>query len=171
MQTQLTIQPLKNILDGKTLSEYINDDVLQRLISSSLPKPVMNKFTMQFYDNEKKQLEALHTKTKNGLAQIKYKRQSRKYGRVNPENGIGLSMLSKRIRHTLCKDVYEDIDIINCHPIILYQVCQYNNIDCPNLSIYITDRNTKLREVMAQYDVSRDEAKKIIYTFTIFWKL
>ena len=69
----LTLLPTKNILDGLKLTEHINPVMLQMLINSSIPKPVLNKYTSQFYDNEKKQLEALLSKTKNGLSITKYK--------------------------------------------------------------------------------------------------
>ena len=99
---QLTIQSQKNMLDRIKLIEHINSDLLQRLINSTLPKPILNKYTQSFYNNEKKQLEALQAKIKDNTAIIKYGRKGRKFGRVNPENGIGLALVSKRLRHTLC---------------------------------------------------------------------
>ena len=168
--TKLTLSPIKNSLDGIKLSESINEDVLRSLINSTLPKPIKNKFTLEFHENERKQLEALLNLSHSSKAIIKYSRPNRKYGRVNAVKGISLGMLSRKMRHTLCNGIYTDIDIANCHPVILHQVCKANNIACPHLESYITDRANKLKAVMSKYDVSRDEAKKLFIRMMYFGK-
>jgi hypothetical protein len=42
--------------------------------------------------------------------------------------------------------VSTDIDMKNCHPVILRYVCKINNIPCPNLSWYIDNRDEVLRD-------------------------
>ena len=62
-----------------------------------------------------------------------------------------MPFIRKEIRHTLLKDLFIDIVIINCHPNILYQLCLKNIIlnvtICSNiLLIEIIERNFKVNE-------------------------
>jgi hypothetical protein len=43
-------------------------------------------------------------------------------GGVNPKNSLGLFSIRREIRHTLSKQRYVDLDIDNCHPVILNQI-------------------------------------------------
>jgi hypothetical protein len=57
--------------------------------------------------------------------------------------------------------IYIDIDIENCHPKILEQICHHNNISTQYLSEYNNNREQHLLNVMNAYTCSRDEAKKL----------
>lgn len=70
-----------------------------------------------------------------------------------------LQGLCKMIRHTIAKEFYRDIDIANCHPVILEHYCKTNNIRCSNLSYYIQNREECLKEIMSSMDITRDVAK------------
>ena len=88
------------------------------------------------------------------------------YGRVFPENTIGMSQIRREIRCTLCKQnkdkpLYIDIDIKNCHFVILSQVCRDNNITCKYINKYIKHRDEKLKEVMETYEIDRSKAKNL----------
>ena len=74
----------------------------------------------------------------------------------------------KEIRHTLLKDLYVDIDIVNCHPTLLYQMCKKNNIECEYLNQYINNRDNILNETMQFYDVSKDCAKRLFIQLIYF---
>jgi hypothetical protein len=52
-----------------------------------------------------------------------------------------MHFVRKEIRLTLLKDLYIDIDIVNCHHNILYQLCKQNNIECEYLNQYINNRD------------------------------
>ena len=65
--------------------------------------------------------------------------------------------MRKEIRHTLLKD----LDIVNCHPTLLYQLCKKNNIECEYLNQYISNRDNILNETIQFYNVSKDCAKKL----------
>ena len=117
-----------------------------------------------FYENEKQQLVNYRKLIKNNKAKVIYNRAKRiKYGRVGPSKALGLFSIRREIRHTLAKGHYIDIDIENCHPVLLLQICEANNIRCKYLKKYVTKRDEYLKEVMDQYNVDRDNAKKIIY--------
>jgi len=50
-------------------------------------------------------------------------------GRVYANKSLSLGSIRKEVRHTLAKEKYVDIDIENCHPIILKQLCDKNDIN------------------------------------------
>jgi len=50
-------------------------------------------------------------------------------------------------RGFLMCDTTTDIDMKNCHPVILEHLCKTNNIDCPNLSYYIQNREEILNRM------------------------
>ena len=60
--------------------------------------------------------------------------------------GNSIQGLQKDIRGFLMDGVSTDIDMKNCHPVILRYLCKINNIPCPNLSWYIDNRDTVLRD-------------------------
>ena len=94
-------------------------DVFNLLVNSDLLYNTPN------LNNEKEQLIKYKKLIKNNKATVNYiKCKGIKYGRVNPKNGLGMHYMRKEIRHTLLKDLYVDVDIVNCHPTILYQICK-----------------------------------------------
>jgi len=68
-----------------------------------------------------------------------YKQNNGK-GRYYAVGGSSLQLLSRGIRHTISKDFYKDIDIVNCHPVLLEWMCKQNNFKCKYLSMYIANR-------------------------------
>ena len=84
------------------------------------------------------------------------------YGRTFCRWSAGLQSLRKEIRHTLAKDYYIDIDIVNCHPVLLLQILKmkkYKNIKY--LSKYVSNRDEYINLIIAKYNVSRDAAKQL----------
>ena len=79
-----------------------------------------------------------------------------------------MDSLRKPIRHTLCKDTYVDIDIKNCHPQILKQICEQNNIPINYLKQYVDNRAEILKETQNVYKVSRDDAKNLFIRLAYF---
>jgi len=65
------------------------------------------------------------------------------YGRYFPKNGYMLSATYqwRRIRATLFAETHDDIDIVNCHPVLLEQLYKKEiRLDCPALTRYIHER-------------------------------
>jgi hypothetical protein len=75
-----------------------------------------------------------------------------------------LQNLNKKIRHTLSRDIYYDIDMVNAHPKLLEFYCKIHSISCPNLSQYISTREPILQGLMSSYKLTRDEAKQLVLT-------
>jgi len=118
---KLTLEQKSTLLNNVKLFEVIPTDILNLLINSSLLKQQFNNpFSAICYDNEKQQLEKYNKLIKNGKASVIYNlARNMKYGRVTPKCALGLFSIRREIRHTLARDNYIDIDVDNCHPVLL----------------------------------------------------
>jgi hypothetical protein len=70
-------------------------------------------------------------------------------------SGGSIQGLKSSFRGFLVKDITTDIDVKNCHPVILEHLCKENKILCPNLSYYNQNRSDTLARL-------GDGAKEII---------
>ena len=73
-----------------------------------------------------------------------------------------LQSFKRVIRNVLAGKNYYDIYIVNAHPTILAQYCEKKNIECPNLNIYVHDREHVFRRVMRTHNIDRNQAKKLM---------
>jgi len=83
------------------------------------------------------------------------------YGRLYGNKG-SFETLEKECRGTICKEYYHDIDIVNCHPVLLLQFASKRNIELPEVEKYVDNRETYLKNVMTENGITRDEAKQAI---------
>jgi len=152
---------LYKAMDELVLIETIIPERLNKLIQS----PALE-------DKEVKALKAyrkLMGRT-TGAVPVKYTKRMG-MGRRYAEKSLSLQMFCWKIRQTLVHDTHTDIDIKNCHPVILSQYCQKNNILCPNLDDYIKNRNAKLTSIMEECNVGKDIAKNMIISIMYLGKL
>jgi phage/plasmid-associated DNA primase len=87
----------------------------------------------------KKYVHMAIVKNSTGFERVTYKQNNGK-GRYYAVGDSSLQSLSRGIRHTISKDFYKDIDIVNCHPVLLEWMCKQNNFKCKYLSMYIANR-------------------------------
>lgn len=178
---EFTIQPQNCILNNIECYEPINIDYLDKLLHSDLLKSTFhNPFASTKWSNERKQLIAYKKlyDSKTKMCAVKYEKVKKPikknkkskedtekeyipYGRVNPQNALGLYNIRREIRQTLCKDYLIDIDIVNAHPSILLQLCNMYDIDADRLEEYVFNRQEKLDEIMSLYKCSKDDAKTL----------
>ena len=112
------------------LNEIIDKEKLQYILDNNDFDIEVNNLAKNYYDS----LDDL------GRKRISYKQKSNhkdRYYRV----GSCLSYLKKEIRNSIMPKNIKDIDMINCHPMILLNLCQKNNIDCNILKNYVENRN------------------------------
>lgn len=162
MSSNLELKKPNSFFNKITLIENVDKVKLQKLINSNLLLTESWSQNGTTYENEKQQLieyQKLYKKGSNAL--IEYNITKSGYGRVYAKRSLSLGSIRKEIRHTICKDLYVDIDIENCHPTFLNQICVKNDIECKNLTKYVTDRESILKDVMTKYDSSRDQAKNL----------
>ena len=87
---------------------------------------------------------------------------SKKYGRWFANGSLSIANMPRKVRHTICKGLWIDIDFNNCHPVILEHLCVSYDINCPFLTKYNNNREEMLKEVMTAENCSRDIAKRCI---------
>jgi hypothetical protein len=114
------------------LKEYFNEDLVVNVMNCSNLPDVSYKMIMKNY---------LDCKGK-----VKYK-QNCKFGRFY---GTGLQSFKKDIRKYLSNGVYTDIDIVNCHPVILEQLFEKYDISVPE---FLVDYNIDRKGIIEKYDL------------------
>lgn len=85
------------------------------------------------------------------------------YGRLNGSLG-SLERMEKEIRGTLCEAYYEDIDVVNCHPVLLHQFAKrYYGIELPEVVRYCENRNDYLQRIAEDRDVAKTAMISVMY--------
>jgi hypothetical protein len=114
------------------------------------------------YEYDPKKICEKYIADYNKLIKISYQKSrnyTSKLGRWFAKNGVGIQSLPRKIRHTICKGLYIDLDFKNAHPVILSTLCKNNNIECPYLNNYIENRETLLTKWSNDLDISKDDCK------------
>ena len=156
----LTLQPIVSKINNITLFEKVDVNALTKLIHSSLLTPTISKWKQFNYTSEKQQLSKYLTLIRHGNAKIHYQKCDGSFwGRSNPDGMISLFSIRRKIRHTIAGKYYTDIDIENCHPQILYQLCIKHNFPCEFLEKYVLNREEYLNKVQEYYGVDYDDSK------------
>jgi len=108
-----------------------------------------------FKDNDYNPLSIIRDyfkKSKKGVIDVKYK-QNQSKGRYWALKSLSLQSLPREIRHTISQDYYIDIDVANCHPVILRYLCRENGYLCDKLDYYIKNREKVFEELGFERDV------------------
>jgi len=142
------------IIEGSLLEKVINSDKLQTEKYSFGEESVE-------YENEKEFLLKFKKVIRNNKVKVTYKLGTSGYARVYANKCISLGCIRRAVRHTLAKDYYVDIDMENCHPNILYQLCKANGLKCDHLEAYCKNRSVYIQNIMDDYQVDRDSAKTL----------
>ena len=146
----------ESILDGILLKEKIDIDLLDKLINSNLLKETFNNPMSKIYKTEKHQLQKYRELITDGYANVKYERvKDMNCGRSNPNKSLGLFSIRREIRQTLTKNNYIDIDIDNCHPVVLNEILKQNNITNKYLQSYVDNRQKWFDNVNKHYHIGK----------------
>lgn len=162
----------KNSLDGIVLYEPFNNDLYQQLMRSDLMRDTFScEFTGARFTDERAMLRKYYDNRVviNGETFIKvvYKKSGNNpLGRCNPVNSLGLFNIRREIRQTLVKGALVDIDIKNCHPVMLHQILKTYSIPHPCLENYIDNRENWISQLMARYPpCTKDDAKVMVIRY------
>ena len=111
-------------------------------------------------------IKYLNTKIKddNDFVKYNYVPKGRTDGRLFGEDSI--QNVNRSIRGFLTEEYTTDIDIINCHPQLLMRICENQQIECSNLKQYCNERKQILQRLMADDNISYEDAKKKILVST-----
>ena len=143
------------IIDSEIVKTLLNSDVLKRGASEDDTEEVWairKRFNLV---DESVQL----TKLRDTKGVVLYKGTPTGYGRVFAKKGLSIALLRKRVRHTLCASKYVDWDMVNAHPVILFQLLKKNYPDNPELwtyqQKYCVDRDEYLNKVTETHGVEK----------------
>ena len=163
-KVELILCPQKSALDGLITYDWINEKLLKKCLNSTLLEDSLEwdetkqlkKYMSKYNKSDKKYLVPVLNARPKGL----------NYGRVVPQNNLGLSHIRREIRHTITtKDdkskYYYDIDIVNCHYVILSQICSQNGLKTDSIDKYIKDREKILKNLMEETTIDRSKAKQL----------
>jgi hypothetical protein len=84
----------------------------------------------------------------------------RSFGRMFA-NDVSLQGICREIRHTIAGEFYTDLDIINCHPVILLWLCNKHDIVCDRLTEYVSNRDEFINELVELNKDSGVDADKV----------
>ena len=122
------------------------------------PKKGLGKKIYDIYD----QLVSFRKKIIKGIVNVKYY-YSKNHLPIFPGRQFAGSPsyqgMKRWMRHTLCRDLYDDFDIKNCHPTLLSQLCKKKGWETPVLDDYLVNREELLKEMVG---LCREDAKEVI---------
>lgn len=158
-------ESFKKSFGYSSLYEIHNDTVMTYLINNwkQIEKQIDKDWDID-YKPKTIMTKYLKTYKKDNIINIKYKKSNNydiKIGRFFCNDAIGIQSLPRVIRHTICKGLYIDLDFKNCHPTILRCLCQYHNIECKYLDIYVNNRDDILDDICSSINVNKNIAKNI----------
>lgn len=104
----------------------------------------------------KKYAQEILANPKGNYRMVKYAKVAHGYGRVYADGALSMQGFSKGIRKHLAANLYHDIDIVNCHPVLLAQICEKHGWEAPHLNHYISNREAVLKTIIGK---TRDESK------------
>ena len=107
----------------------------------------------------------------SGKFAVTYEQKLENIGRFFALHGLSLQSFSKKIRHTLVHKSHIDIDIVNCHPVLLLQYCKKQNIKCKYLTEYVKNRDTILTNMMDSYHTERKIIKELFISVMYLGKV
>ncbi len=92
------------------------------------------------------------------------------YGHSKKRNGMGrlyargpsLQNLPSQIRNFIAGESYHDIDIVNCNPSLLLNICSTKDIECPLLTRYCSERDDILKDYADKFNVTAKEVKTVL---------
>jgi len=84
--------------------------------------------------------------SRDGKIKVKYFQRDN-VGRYFATGALSLQNIKKKIRHSIAGELYQDIDLVNCHPVILLHLCLKNKIRCDTLTQYIINRDKILQTI------------------------
>lgn len=88
--------------------------------------------------------------------------QKNNVGRMFAKRSLSIQSLPRKIRHTIAKDSYNDIDIVNCHPVLLVHLCEKYDIECPSLRDFVCKRESIFKEIGEDRESLKIKFLKII---------
>lgn len=131
-----------------------------------IPRQLIEQLTHHNdFDNDvKKQLKGYlkNYDNKNKGFKVEYEYKGLGYGRLYAKGSLSLQNFKRVIRETLVHETHTDIDIVNCHLVLLSQYCDKNGLKCDCVNDYVSNRSSRIQGIMVLFSVSRKVAKEMV---------
>jgi len=142
-----------------TLTEEINYTILHKLITNSnLEQDDLIELSsyLKNYENANNYIPKVNVSYVQKLD-----KNGNPIGRRYPQNSFKcLTTMKRNLRNMLIKNIYQDIDIENCSPTILHNICNINNINNPILEQYINNRKNILLDLKNRLSLENESMSK-----------
>ena len=112
------------------LNEIVDKNKVKYILDNNDFDQEVNNLAKNYYDS----LDDL------GRKRIVYKQKYNCKNRYYPVGSV-LTYLKKEIRNSIMPKNIKDIDMVNCHPVILLNLCQKNGVACNILKNYVGNRD------------------------------
>lgn len=149
-----------SIFIKKKMREYSPIGKVLGFIKEKMGNEKLKKYSS--YNLEIDMIKAYKNIYKDKIFHTSFILSKHKWGRINPTNFLSLSIMHRPTRHSLCDDIYVDIDMVNASSTIIYQIAKINNIDCPILKKYVDEPALYREKIMKLYKCSKDVAKVLM---------
>ena len=97
-----------------------------------------------------------------GGVRVDYQLRGLQMGRRYAKQSLSLQSFKKAIRETLVHDTHTDVDIKNCHFVLLSQYCKEKGFMCEKINNYVENRVSYLQQIIDDHQVTRKQAKELI---------
>ena len=84
-----------------------------------------------------------------------------KWGRIMPVNYLSMCVFHRPTRHSLCREKYTDLDIVNCHFSIVSEIMGRQGLTNKQIMLYCADPKAIREQVMKHFGCSKDNAKQL----------
>tara|TARA_R110000868_G_scaffold311218_1_gene572302 strand:- start:903 stop:3875 length:2973 start_codon:yes stop_codon:yes gene_type:complete len=84
-----------------------------------------------------------------------------KWGRIMPVNYLSMCVFHRPTRHSLCREKYTDLDIVNCHFSIVSEIMGRQGLTNKQIKLYCADPKGIREQVMKHFGCSKDHAKQL----------
>ena len=131
------------------LNEIVDKEKLKYILDNNDYNEEVNNLARNYYES----LDDL------GRKRIHYKQKFKHKDRYYAI-GSALTYLKKEVRNSIMPKNIKDIDMINCHPVILLNFCQKNKVKCNILKNYVENRNI----ILDSFGDNRKTVKELFLT-------
>lgn len=97
---------------------------------------------------------------------VEYEQKPHGYGRIYALESMSMQGLNRNVRGLLAAPYYMDVDITNCHPVILIALCEKYGWRHSALKAYVEDRETMLQMICESTSCKRWQAKILMLSLT-----
>ena len=140
-----------NHLDQLTLKEFVKKSRVVQLIQNVNVLP-----------EQKKQLKSYLKRMSDDFCYVEYLKKMDNNGRRYADKSLSLQNFKKEIRQSLVYDTHTDVDIKNCHIVIIEQYLKKHNYPCSSITELVQNRDSKIKEIMDKCKCTRSIAKDML---------